>query len=109
MIRTQTEKLKRYRRMIVELFFAIVVNLIATVLKFGDRTHIGAVHLASGLVALSQLLLASLVWFFATRDLAAEQISPSDIASVVSLAAGALLANFASVAIMIVETTLQRR
>ena len=92
-----------------ELGAAIVVNLIATVLKFGDRTHIGAVHLASSLVALSQLLLASLVWFFATRGLAAEQISPSDIASVVSLPAGALLANFASVAIMIVETTLQRR
>ena len=35
---------------IYELFAAIVVNLIATVLKFGDRTQIGAVHLATSLV-----------------------------------------------------------
>ena len=34
-----------------ELFAAIVVNLIATVLKFGDRTHLGAVLLATSLVA----------------------------------------------------------
>ena len=36
---------------IYELFAAIVVNFIATVLKFGDRTQIGAVHLATSLVA----------------------------------------------------------
>ena len=36
---------------IYELFAAIVVNLIATVLKFGDRTQIGAIHLATSLVA----------------------------------------------------------
>ena len=34
-----------------ELYAAVVVNLIATVLKFGDRTQIGAVHLATSLVA----------------------------------------------------------
>ena len=31
---------------VYELYAAVVVNLIATVLKFGDRTQIGAVHLA---------------------------------------------------------------
>ena len=86
-----------------ELFAAIVVNLIATVLKFGDRTHIGAIHLASSLVALLQLGAAGLVWFFA------EAITPSTVASIVSLAAGALLANVVSVVIMVVETTMQRR
>ena len=30
-----------------ELFAALVINLVATVLKFGDRTHIGATHLAT--------------------------------------------------------------
>ena len=45
-----------------ELFAAVVVNLIAAVLKFGDRTHIGAVHLASSLVALFQLAAATVVW-----------------------------------------------
>ncbi len=41
---------------IYELFAAVVVNLIATVLKFGDRTQIGAVHLATSLVAVLQLV-----------------------------------------------------
>ena len=34
-----------------ELAAALVVSLIATVLKFGDRTQLGAVHLATSLVA----------------------------------------------------------
>jgi hypothetical protein len=90
-----------------ELFAAIVVNLIATVLKFGDRTHVGAVHLASSLVALLQLIAAALVWFLAGRDGA--PMTPSTMASIVSLSAGALLANIVSVIIMVVETTMQRR
>ena len=44
-----------------ELFAAVVVNLIATVLKFGDRTQIGAVHLATSLVADLQLIAAAVV------------------------------------------------
>ena len=48
-----------------ELFAAVVVNLIATVLKFGDRTQIGAVHLATSLVADLQLIGASLMYGFA--------------------------------------------
>ena len=41
---------------VYELFAAVVVSLIATVLKFGDRTQIGAVHLATSLVADLQLI-----------------------------------------------------
>jgi hypothetical protein len=89
-----------------ELFAAVVVNLIAAVLKFGDRTHIGAVHLSSSLVALLQLAAASVVWVVAERS---GGIAPGSIAAVVSLAAGALLANFVSVVIMVVETPMQRR
>jgi Ca2+/H+ antiporter, TMEM165/GDT1 family len=92
-----------------EFFAAIVVNLIATVLKFGDRTHIGAVHLASSLVALLQLVAAAIVWLFATKSAGAGPVSASNMASIVSLAAGALFANIVSVVIMVVETTLQRR
>jgi hypothetical protein len=92
-----------------ELFAAIVVNLIATVLKFGDRTHIGAVHLASSLVALLQLSAAALVWFLAVETTGTDKVTSSSMASVVSLAAGALLANFVSITIMIIETTIQRR
>src|SRR3712207_5527620 len=48
-----------------ELFAAVVVNLIALVLKFGDRTQIGAVHLATSLVASLQLVAAALMYGYA--------------------------------------------
>ena len=54
---------------IYELFAALVVSLIATVLKFGDRTQIGAVHLATSLVADLQLIAAGVVWVCADADL----------------------------------------
>jgi hypothetical protein len=91
-----------------EFFAALVVNLIATVLKFGDRTHVGAIHLAASMVALIQLVAAALVWFFAPLG-ADGIIPPRSMAAIVSLAAGALLANLVSVTILIVETTMQRR
>jgi hypothetical protein len=94
---------------VYELFAAVVVSLIATVLKFGDRTQIGAVHLATSLVADLQLIAAALVWGHAT------QISPAGLdghamASVVSLSGGALLANLVSVVLLVIETvSFQRR
>ncbi|MCK5663339.1 MAG: hypothetical protein KAI17_07620, partial [Thiotrichaceae bacterium] len=50
---------------VYELFAVIVVNLIATILKFGDRTQMGAMLLATSLVAMVQLIAASIVWVFA--------------------------------------------
>ena len=50
-----------------ELYAAVVINLVATVLKFGDRTQIGAVHLATSLVADLQLISAALVWGYAEQ------------------------------------------
>lgn len=91
-----------------EFFGALVVNVIATVLKFGDRTQVGAIHLATSLVAFIQLMAAALVWFFAPLD-AAGLVQAGEMAAIVSLAAGALLANLVSVTILIVETTMQRR
>lgn len=91
-----------------EFVAAFVVNIIATVLKFGDRTQLGAIHLATSLVALLQFFGASLVWFFAAPD-ALGQMMPSTVASVVSLSAGALFANVISVVLLIIETTMQRR
>ena len=90
-----------------ELFAAVTVSLIAAVLKFGDRTHVGAVHLAASLVALLQLAVATVFWVVAASG--DGELSPSATASVVSLAAGALLANIVSVVIMVIETTMQRR
>ena len=87
-----------------ELFAAIIVNMVATVLKLGDRTQIGAVHLSTSLAAMLQLLAAALVWFFAVS-----RGTPADVASVVSLAAGALFANIVSVTILVAETVMLRR
>ena len=86
-----------------ELFAAVVVSLIATVLKFGDRTQIGAVHLATSLVADLQLIAATLAWAYATQ-VSAAGMTPSAVASVVSLSGGALLANLVSVVLLVIET-----
>ena len=86
-----------------ELFAAVVVNLIATVLKFGDRTQIGAVHLATSLVADLQLIGATLVYGYAV-NISSAGMTASWTASVVSLSGGALLANVVSVVLLVVET-----
>jgi hypothetical protein len=91
-----------------ELFAAVVVNLVATVLKFGDRTQIGAVHLATSLVADLQLIAATVVWAYATQ-VATEGLTAEATASVVSLSGGALLANFVSLVLLVVETVSFRR
>ncbi|MBK6885270.1 MAG: hypothetical protein IPH03_01595 [Tetrasphaera sp.] len=90
-----------------ELFLAVVVNAIATVLKF-DRTQLGAVHLATSLVALLQLLAATSVWIWAVQ-VSADGLTPTHISSVVSLSGGALLANIVSVVLLVVETASFRR
>jgi hypothetical protein len=91
-----------------ELFAAVAVNLIATVLKFGDRTQIGAVHLATSLVADLQLIAAAVVLVYA-NNVSEAGITPESMASVVSLSGGALLANLVSVVLLVIETVSYRR
>jgi len=93
---------------VYELFAAIVVNLIATILKFGDRTQIGAVHLATSLVADLQLIAAAIGWGVAVH-VTGEGMTPSVTAGIVSLSGGAMLANIVSVIILIAETVMLRR
>jgi hypothetical protein len=88
---------------IYELFGALVVSLIATVLKFGDRTQLGATHLATSLVADLQLICAALVWGYAA-NVSSHGLTSEAMASVVSLSGGALLANVVSVILLVVET-----
>jgi Family of unknown function (DUF6394) len=88
---------------IYELFAALAVSLIATVLKFGDRTQIGAVHLATSLVADLQLIAAVVVWVWA-EEISAAGTTVASTASVVSLSGGALLANIVSVVLLLAET-----
>lgn len=93
---------------VYELFAAVVVNLIATVLKFGDRTQIGAVHLATSLVASLQLIAAAAVWAYAQN--VGDGMTVHATASVVSLSGGALFANVVSVILLVYETiSFQRR
>ncbi|WP_027468876.1 DUF6394 family protein [Deefgea rivuli] len=91
-----------------ELFAAIVVNLIATVIKFGDRTQVGALHLATSLVADLQLIAASLVWWHA-MNITQLGMTPGTTTTIVSLSAGALAANLVSVILLIGETLQHRR
>ena len=94
---------------VYELFAAVVVNLIATVLKFGDRTQIGAVHLATSLVASLQLIAAAVVWTY-LANATAGPLNAEQTATVVSLSGGALFANVVSVVLLVVETvSFQRR
>lgn len=87
-----------------ELFFAFLVSLISTIIKFGDRTHMGSLLLATSLVADLQLLLAILVWTFSVGALDGNKMS-----MIVSFAAGALVANLISVILMVIEAASLRR
>ena len=93
---------------VYELAAALVVSLIATALKFGDRTQIGAIHLATSLVADLQLIAAAITWAVAIH-ITGEGMTPVVMSSVVSLSGGALFANIVSVVILIIETVAQRR
>ncbi|MCL1922500.1 MAG: DUF6394 family protein [Propionibacteriaceae bacterium] len=91
----------------VELYAAIVVGLVATVLKLGDRTQIGAVHLATSLVAEIQLIAAAVVY---TIGVASYSTIPANLVSTtVSLSGGALFANVVSVILLVIETSSFRR
>jgi hypothetical protein len=90
------------------LFVAIIVNFIATGLKLGDRSQIGALLLATALVADLQLIAAASVWTIAVYGTAAGLVIEAK-AIIVSLARGALLANIVSVVIVVADTLMLRR
>ena len=95
---------------VYELVAAVVVNLVAMVLKFGDRTQIGAVHLATSLVASLQLIAAAVAWTYSAHVLTDGVLTAEQTAAVVSLSGGALFANVISVVLLVVETvSFQRR
>jgi len=90
-----------------ELFATIIVNLIATILKLGDKTQLGSVLLATSLVADIQLLSASIVWglslYVTTNGI-------EDSAQIiVSLSGGALMANIVSVILFMGDTLKSKR
>ncbi len=87
---------------------ALAVSVIATILKFGDRTQLGAVHLATSLVADLQLLGAAMIWGWAVY-VNPEGMTGALMAQVVSMSGGALLANLISVILTLGEILALRR
>ena len=89
-----------------ELFAALVISLIATVLKIGDKTQIGSVLLATSLVADMQLITAAIFWGIIETT---STLDASHMSTIVSLSGGALLANITSVILYIGETLKSKR
>jgi hypothetical protein len=90
------------------LTLAIIINLVATGLKLGDRSQTGALLLASGLVAGLLLITARVVWIIVEPD----DEGPPDaggMADIVSIATGALVANIVATVILVGDTLLSRR
>ena len=91
-----------------ELFVVVVVNLIATGLKIGDRSQMGAVLLATSLVADLQLAVASIYWTVVVH-VTQTGLSPDVMTTIISLTGGAMLANVISVVMLVSETLMLRR
>ncbi len=90
------------------LYAVFFVNVIATILKLGEHSPIGAVLLAASIAADLQLIAGILVWAVAVyaTDIG---LSAAVMATVVSLGAGAMVANAVSVVLLVVETVMQPR
>jgi hypothetical protein len=91
---------------VYELYAAIVVNLIATIMKLGDKTQTGSVLLATSFVADLQLIAAAVVWGVINMT---SVMTPELFTTVVSLSGGALIANVISVTLFVGETLLLKR
>ena len=92
---------------VYELYAAVVVSLIATIMKFGDRSALGSTMLATSLVADLQLIAAAAAWGLYGQS--AVELSAHQSATVVSLAIGAVVANVISVVLLVTETVSFRR
>jgi hypothetical protein len=92
----------------IELGAALAASLIATVVKFGDRSQMGAVLLATSLVADLQLLIAASIWAWAAY-VSETGLTAGALSSIISMSGGALLANLVSVTLLVCETVVIRR
>jgi len=90
------------------LTIAILVNLIATGLKLGDRSQVGALLLASSLVVDVLLITARIIWVTAESQTEIGP-SPDSMVNIVSLASGALVASIVTVVILVGDTLISRR
>jgi len=91
----------------IELYAALVISIFATVIKLGDRTQIGAIHLATSLVADLQLIASAIL--YALNSSGGRLPNAHVMSMIVSLSGGALFANIVSVVLLVVETSTFRR
>lgn len=88
------------------LTIAIVISLIATGLKLGDRTQVGSILLATSLVADLLLITSRVIWIvLVDEDVGPE---PHHMAAIVSWASGALVANLISVIVLVTDALMSR-
>lgn len=92
---------------VYELFAAVVVSLVATVMKFGDRSPLGSTMLATSLIADLQLIAAAAAWGLYAQGGAV--LTEHQSVTIVSLAVGAAVANVVSVVLLIIEMANLRR
>ena len=90
------------------LFATLLVSLVTTLLKMGDRSQIGAIFLSASLVANLQLIIAVTVWAVAEGGMDAP-LGEDRLVTILSLATGALVANIVSVMILVTDTLMLRR
>ncbi|MCW8883699.1 MAG: DUF6394 family protein [Motiliproteus sp.] len=91
------------------LTLAILINLIAVGLKLGDRSQLGAILMATGLVSSLLLISARLVWV-ANADSGDDlSVASEQMVLIVSLAGGALVSNLVSVLTFAADTVISRR
>jgi len=75
---------------VFELFLAVIVNIIALVLKMGDETHIGSTQLATSMVACLQLIISGSIWgwvIYSGTEVTLAEMMPT----ILSFSAGLLL------------------
>lgn len=90
-----------------KLFFVLIVCFVATIIKIHDRSHMGAVLLATSLVSDLQIIASPLLWVRASQ--ATGNVTSTMMASVVSLSLGAMLACLTDVIVLISKTVHLRR
>lgn len=90
------------------LFAALMVGLITSGLKLGDRSQIGALVLAASLVANLLLMIAVSVWAISEGGME-QTTTPGLMVTIVSLGYGALVANIVSVSVLVSDTLMSRR
>jgi len=88
------------------LYIAIVINIISTIAKFGENNELGNLIVSSSILALVQLIITAITWFYFDNY---EHNLVENSREIVSIAFGALIFNSLSVIMLIIDTTRLKR